>query len=100
MPAVFSGFSCQEYFASPRFRRGILLEWAQLQIVYPEHELRVLDDASFLAIGSAGADGIEFGYRADQAGLWAYYPVDQVFQWVAPSISHLIEGYESGAITV
>jgi hypothetical protein len=100
MPAVISGFNCEEYLASPHFRSGVFLERVQLQVVYAEHELHVVDHARFLAIGSAGADGIEFGYRAGEVGLWAYYPVEQDFQWVAESIGQLVEGYDCGAITV
>ncbi len=100
VPERFRQFSCGEYFGSPHFRRGVLLPEAQLQVVYPESQLRLACGNTFLAVGSAGADGIEFGYRVGCEGLWAFHPAEPRFQYVASSVQQLVEGYRSGAITV
>ncbi len=100
VPERFRRFGCAEYFGSSHFRRGVLLPEAQLQVVYPESQLRLECGNAFLVVGSAGADGIEFGYRAGFEGLWAFHPAESRFQYVASSVLQLVEGYRSGAITV
>lgn len=71
-----------------------------MQVVYPESQLRLECRNSFLAVGGAGADGMEFGYRAGFEGLWAFHPAESRFQCVALSVQQLVEGYRSGAITI
>lgn len=62
--------------------------------VYEESELRLL------VIGGPGVDGIEWGYRAGQSGVWAYYPFNGEFVWLAPTADALLQGWLSGSITV
>ena len=100
VPQRFAQFGCSEYFGSPGFRSGVFIPAAQLQVVYPESQLRLACGNSFLVIGSAGADGIEFGYRQEREGLWAFHPSESRFQFVASSVQQLVVGYRSGAITV
>ena len=97
---MFREFGCEEYFTSSTFRRGVIVAECQTPVVYPASQLRVLPELHFLAIGSAGADGIEFGYRVGHLGLWALHPYEQEFQFVASSIPELVEGWRSGAISV
>lgn len=100
IPEAFREFACGEYFGEPLFFRGVFFPEAQLQVVYPAAELRILSVPAFLAIGSAGADGIEFGYRRAHQGLWAFHPQENRFQFVANSLAELVQGYRSGVITV
>ena len=45
-------------------------------------------------------DGIDWGYRRGQAGLWAWYPTDGEFLWLAPTVEALLQGWLAGTITV
>ena len=100
IPAKFREFHCAEYFGAFQFSLGVFLPEAQLQIIYPSSDLRVIEVSRFLAIGSAGADGIEFGYRTAEKGLWAFCPQEERFEFVANSLIELVQGYRAGAITV
>ena len=89
-PAHLREFHCDDYFASPWAEEGYWDEPAQLMLVVPvgEHELR--REIDFLVIGRPGVDGIEFGYRRGERGIWAYYPVERRFAAVAETIADLI----------
>lgn len=100
VPLRLRRFDCDEYFGVPGFRDGVFLPEACLQVVYPESQVHLDEGLGFLAIGSAGADGIEFGYRAAHSGVWAFHPIESRFQHVAESLGQLVEGYRTGAIKV
>ena len=100
MPIAFRGFDCAEYFSSSTFRRGVVDPESQLQLIYSESQLRVIKAADFLAVGSAGADGIEFGFRKGISGLWAFHPNEGRFQAVASSLQSLVAGFRDGSIRV
>jgi hypothetical protein len=100
IPLELREFPCQEYFASARFTDGVFDEEAQIDLVYPAHELRKDKEHEFLAIGRPGVDGIEFVFRAGHEGVWAFYPIGREFVRVAPSISSLLSGWDDGSITV
>ena len=93
-------FGAEEYFASQVFRAGVFHAGAQLHIIYPLARVHVISERGFLAIGSAGADGIEFGYRSGLPGIWAYYPAEVRFKSVAASLGELVRGFSGGTITV
>jgi len=57
-------------------------------------------EREFLVVGRAGVDGITFGYRRGHDGLWAHYSIEHDFQFVAPTVSALVEGWFGGTITV
>lgn len=92
-------FHCDDYF-DPQWQRGNWDEQSQLMVVVPvgEHVLRA--ELEFLAIGNAGTDGIEFGYRRGHSGLWACYGITGEFVAVAKSVADLVDGYMSGRIRV
>ena len=54
-------YECAEYVE--RFAKGYLDVDSMCPIVYDQSDVHEITEAQFLAIGSAGADGIEFGYR-------------------------------------
>ena len=51
-------------------------------------------------MGRSGVDGIDFGYRMDRPGLWAFYPIDEEFEFMAESTQMLIDGWCSGSLSV
>jgi hypothetical protein len=75
IPERFNDYRCSDYFASEQFTRGVWSESEQLWLIASADE--VVEDPSreFLIIGRPGVDGIKFGYRRDQDGLWAHYPI-------------------------
>jgi hypothetical protein len=67
-------------------------------LIVPAWEVTIHDDIEFLDIGSPGFDGIRWGYRIEQKGLWAYYPIDDEFIHVGMSVSELVERWRSGEL--
>jgi hypothetical protein len=96
VPDQFGRYPCTDYFGSEFAQRGYWDEACQLQVVVPAAEVEERPEQSFLVIGRSGVDGILFGYRAGQAGLWAYYPIENEYVAVAASIREMIERWESG----
>lgn len=93
-------FPCGDYLDSEWARQGYYDEEAYIFLVLPALDVRIDDELSFLAIGGPGVDGIEWGYRLDEAGIWAYYPIEGTFVPLAESVAGLIERWSSGAIRV
>jgi len=94
-----SRFKCDEYlseFASS----GFYHEESYLQLVYPKEDVFINHESGHLVIGSAGADGIEFCFRAHLEGVWAYYPIEMSYKFISGTVKELIEGYCNGNITV
>jgi len=100
IPAAFRDYRCGDYFASERFVRGVWSEREQLDLIVAADKVAEQPDLSFLVVGRPGVDGIKFGYRKGQDGIWAYYPIGQEFMLVAPSVSILVDGWLSGSIKV
>ena len=99
MTLGFEQYECDEYFNSS-YANGFYHDESYLQLIYPEKELKEKKEIGFLVVGSAGADGIEFGYKKGEKGIWVYYPIDNKFEYVADSLEALIEGWCSGEIKV
>jgi hypothetical protein len=100
VPERWRDYGCFDYFASPFAEQGYYDEAGQYWYIVPADEVYEDSERPFLVIGGPGVDGINWGYRAGQTGLWAYYPLDQEFVWLAPTAKALLEGWRSGAITV
>ena len=45
-------------------------------------------------------DGINWGYRRGNSGLWAWYPIDAEFRYLAPTTEALLDGWFSGSINM
>ncbi len=97
--ALFSNFDCGDYLVD-EFAKGYYDDESYLQLVYAFDEVNLSDDSHVLFIGSAGADGIEFCYRLNKKGIWAYYPIDDEFKYIARDINELISGWQTGSIFV
>jgi hypothetical protein len=100
IPAKWRVYECDDYFASSLAETGWWDEEGKCW--YIERAARIYEDEGreFLVIGRPGVDGIEWGYRREHHGVWAHYPIDDVFVRVAESAVSLRDGYSSGAIKV
>jgi hypothetical protein len=100
LPARWHGFKCADYFSSALADRGYWHEPGQYWYIWPAERIYEDDELQFLVIGSAGVDGIDWGYRRGHLGLWAWYPIDAEFVALAPTAEALLQGWLAGAITV
>jgi hypothetical protein len=103
VPERWREYNCDDFFASPLAESGYQGEQGQLdRYRYIWSADRVYEDTerSFLVIGRAGVDGIVWGYRRGESGLWALYPIGEEFVWLAPTAGELLQGWISGKITV
>lgn len=93
-----SDFEAREYLDSVEFRDGVFDSEAQVQLI--EAPERAVERVDFLVIGRPGVDGIEWGYRKGSPGIWAYYPLEDEFRELAPSLREFLDGWRNGGITV
>jgi hypothetical protein len=100
VPAHLGGYPCQDYFASEWAEQGCWDESSQLMLIVPATEVEERPDLLLLIVGRPGIDGILFGYRVGNPGIWAYYPIDEEFVLMAPSVAELVEGWRSGRLAV
>ena len=106
VPSQFARFPCGDYFASPLAENGHWCEPSQLWVIVPATQAEELTNSDgtkldFLRIGDpAGVDGIPFGYRVGNPGVWAYYPIDNHFALIAPSVEQLVQLWDSGRLTL
>ena len=100
IPEHLRAYECSDYFSSERFSRGFYDETAYLWTFYALDDLQEHAELEFLAVGRPGCDGIEWGYRKEHPGLWAFYPTEQRFEYLAPTAAELFEGWYAGQITV
>jgi hypothetical protein len=100
IPERLKGYDCRDYFDSEKFTRGRYDERAQFWTFYAASDVREYPELEFLAVGSPGCDGIEWGYRKGQPGLWAFYPIEQRFESLAPTLAELFDGWNSDRIAV
>lgn len=100
IPKIYRAYPCQEYFTSGDYRKGVWSEPEQLWIIVSEQNVTENHEIDFLMIGRPGVDGIEFGYRKHQKGIWAYYPIENEFRFLAQDIEGLLDGWQQGKIVV
>ena len=110
VPARWHEYDCGDYFSSALADHGYWDEAGQYWYIWPADRVYEDVDLQFLRIGSAGVDGIDWGYRRGHSGLWAYpnhnipmgpeRPVDGEFVWLAPTAQALLQVWLTGAITV
>jgi hypothetical protein len=96
----FNDYRCADYFASDKFTRGVWDGQSKLWVIVAADEVVERSELEVLVVGRPGCDGIEFGYRKEHDGLWAYYPIGRELTLVAPSVSPLVEGWLGGSIAV
>jgi hypothetical protein len=100
IPEQYAAYDCADYFASERFTHGHYDEAAHVTTFYAAEDVTEHTELGLLVVGRPGADGIEWGYRRGESGLWAYYPIGRVFAYLAPTVAALCDGWYAGRITV
>ena len=99
LPVRWRDFNCADYFSSPLAERGYWDHLSQYWYIWPAERVYEDSELQFLVIGSAGIDGIDWGYRPGHSGLWARYPIDAEFVALASTVEALLQGWLSGVIT-
>lgn len=99
-PDNLHGYHCTDYFGDGWAERGFFHDASHCWVVKPLHNLHPEQRLGFFAVGEAGVDGIRFGYRHGERGLWAFYPIGEEFRFVAATLQELIDGWRAGTITV
>ncbi|RBP40424.1 hypothetical protein DES53_108131 [Roseimicrobium gellanilyticum] len=100
IPEEYRPFACREYFEDGWSAQGHFDEDSQTLVIVPLDRSYVASEISFFAIGRSGLGGIDFGFRIGHQGLWAYHPIDQEFQFMAPTVAALVEGWCSGKLSI
>jgi len=100
VPGKWKAYDCADYFQSPLAEQGWWDEGGQYWYIEPAERVHESREQDFLIIGGPGVDGIRWGYRRGQPGIWAHYPIEAEFVLLAATAAALREGYASGAITV
>ena len=93
-------YPCEDYLASPYAAAGLWDEPARLWLIEPLARTEEHATIGFLQVGRPGVDGVGLGYRAGQAGFWAYHPIDGRFERLAPSLESFLAGWHAGRISV
>jgi len=93
-------FQCADYLTSVWSVEGLWDEGACLWLLEPFSQIEELGQIGFLQVGRPGVDGIGFGYRLGYEGFWAYFPMDDRFEILSPSIADFAKGWQAGTITV
>ena len=100
IPERYQDYECGDYFGFERYLRGIWSESEQLEFIVSAEKVLEHPEIQFLVVGRPGVDGIEFGYRKGQHGIWAFYPISREFSLVAPNLDALLDGWRSGSIRI
>ena len=97
---AWNSFLCGDYLASEWADRGCWDDSSQTMLIVPAWKITIRDDLGLLAVGGPGVDGIEWGYRRGERGVWAYYPIDREFIFMAATAVDLVERWLSGELNV
>lgn len=100
IPEQYSAYACEEYFRNGSSERGHFDKPSYTLVVVPFSETYENSEADFFAIGRSGTDGIDFGYRKGHEGLWAFYPIDRDFRYMAATVAELVDGWCSGRLSI
>ena len=100
IPLEYRDFPCDDYFGEGWSVDGYFDEAAQLWVIAPLAEAYLDREIGFFAVGRSGCDGIDFGYRKDQSGLWAFYPIECKFKYMASTVAELVDGWHSSRLFV
>lgn len=93
-------FDCQEYFSDGWSESGHFDERSQTQVIVSQSKSYEEQEAAFYAVGRSGAGGIDFGYRKGHKGLWAFYPIERRFKYMAATLEELAHEWCSGRLSV
>jgi hypothetical protein len=98
----FTAYRCGDYLESPYAREGYYSAPDQWWVVLPKEQAVEICDISdnsplgFLKIGCPGIDGVSFGYRRDEEGIWSYDPILNEFLKIANDFPEFLQLYKDG----
>ena len=96
----FSAYSCGDYLESPYGRTGYYDNEAFQWVVVPKDQVEEIIDSlsglplGFLKIGSPGVDGISYGYKQGETGIWAHAPILNEFAKIANDFPEFLDLYK------
>jgi hypothetical protein len=100
LPERWHAYPCDDYFGEGWCERGHFDELSQTWVIVPLTEVYEKAQLEFLAVGRSGLGGIDFGYRKGQSGLWAFYPIEREFKFMASTVAELVEAWCSHRLSV
>lgn len=71
-PEDFSAYACSDYLQSEWSGKGHFDDATQTLVIVPLNDVYEVADSGFVAVDRSGCGGIDFGYRKNQEGLWAF----------------------------
>jgi hypothetical protein len=86
---AWNDFPCDDYIDSEWAEHGC---WADpyTRVIVPASGVSVREDLEFLVVGGPGVDGVLWGYRRANPGIWEYQPIDGEFILMADTLEDLI----------
>jgi len=81
-----------------RYPEGVRDEFGY-QYFLPAEDFKLVSGTEF-TVGYAGCDGIEFRLRASSPGVWAYYPMEERYQFLGIEIAEVAAGWLNGKVRV
>jgi len=100
IPERYSAYECGDYFEDKWPQEGYFDDASQTLVIVPLDETYEVEESDFFAVGRSGGDGIDFGYRKNRSGLWAFYPIEEEFKFMAASIRVLVDEWCSGRLSI
>jgi hypothetical protein len=100
----FAAYQCEDYLESPCATEGYYEAQSYQWIVLPRDRAEEIRDASdgtplgFLRIGSPGVDGVSFGYRKGEQGIWSHDPILNEFRKLANDFPEFLQHWKAGHI--
>ncbi len=97
----FTAYQCNDYLNSDYAINGYYSKQDEWQVVLPKSEAKEIfneDEGEligFLKVGSPGVDGISFGYRRDESGIWSHEPYEGNFRRIANDFNEFIQLFQS-----
>jgi len=84
LPSELRDTGCLDYFKD--YQAGRYDEEGYAWFVLPVEDVYINDESGGLVIGSPGVDGIEFCFRPNHSGVWAFYPINGEWLHVADTM--------------
>lgn len=79
----YAAYKCGDYFQSTWSQDGYFDNVSHTVVIAPSSEAYELEKFGFFAVGR---DGVNFGYRKNHFGLWAFDPIVNNFKFMAETV--------------
>lgn len=89
-----------EYSVESLPKDGYYCELSRYWVLRPVTEWELHDAEGWLAVGGPGVDGIAWAVKKNETGLFAFYPIEREFVYVAKDGPALVSNWNSGTIAV